>query len=257
MKDLQIVKFYQDELVVLEDEGKKLVALKPIVENLGLDWDGQRKRVNRDPVLSKGAVIMTAPSKGGLQDTLFLELGLLTLYLAKINASRVNKQLRPKLILYQTEVAEVLLKYFTGQLQTKPEPPTDELDILQGAINVLKEVRGKVNKLEEGQEQLAIRLDNTPIRSDGVKRTKVHQRIKQYAIVKGNAPVHFRQAHRRLRTYFDITAFDDIPLRRYDEAMSVLQAWIDEEEYQRNMQGELYEQNGAANEEFQKVDSLN
>ena len=254
MKDLQIVKFYQDELVVLEHEGKKLVALKPIVENLGLDWDGQRKRVNRDPVLSKGAVIMTAPSKGGLQDTLFLELGLLTLYLAKINASRVNKQLRPKLILYQTEVAEVLLKYFTD-----PKPPTlqTQAEINLAHAQAARQAELERQELKQDIKALENRLDNTPIRSDGVKRAAIQGKIKQYAYVLGGAPAHYQQAYRKLRPYFGITAFDDIPLRRYDEAMSVLQAWIDEEEYQRNMQGELYEQNGAANEEFQKVDSLN
>ena len=65
------------------------------------------------------------------------------------------------------------------------------------------------------------------------KRTKVHQRIKQYAIAKGGAPTHYSQAHRQFRAYFDITAYDDVPIRRYEEAMNVLQAWIDEEEHQK------------------------
>ena len=256
MKDLQIVKFYQDELVVLEHEGKKLVALKPIVENLGLDWGKQLRRAKNDPVIVKGMCLKVHTSKKGMQEMTFLELKLLAFYLAKIPVSRINKESRPKLILYQTECAEVLNNHFTGQAP-KPEPPADELEILESAIKTIRENRNKITELEAGQEQLIVRLDNTPIRSDGVKRAAIQGKIKQYAYVLGGAPAHYQQAYRKLRPYFGITAFDDIPLRRYDEAMSVLQAWIDEEEYQRNMQGELYEQNGAANEEFQKVDSLN
>ena len=51
--------------------------------------------------------------------------------------------------------------------------------------------------------------------------------------------------YRKLRLYFEVTAFDDIPIRRYDEAMDVVQAWIDEEGYKSKQQQTLYEGNGA------------
>ena len=241
---LQVVRFHEDELTVLESEDKKLVALKPIVENLGLNWDSQRQKINRDPVLSKGTVVITAPSNGGPQDMTFLELKLLAFYLAKITITRVNKKSRPKLILYQTECADVLNNYFTGQLQA----PQDDLDMLEVAVKVMRENRNKIAQLEQGQEELTVRLDNTPIRSDGVKRAAVQGKIKQYAYVLGGAPAHYQQAYRKLRPYFGITAFDDIPLRRYDEAMNVIQAWIDEEMYLKQQQVSLYNQNGASND---------
>ena len=129
------------------------------------------------------------------------------------------------------------------ELEQKP----DELDILEGAIKVIREVRSKVNQLEQGQEenkqgleQLTTRLDNTPIRSDGVKRAKIQGKIKQYAFALGGAPAHYQKVYRKLRPYFGITAFDDIPIRRYEEAINVIQAWIDEENYQKNQQG-LYQ----------------
>ena len=51
-----------------------------------------------------------------------------------------------------------------------------------------------------------------------------------------------------------LTAFDDVPLRRYEEAMSVIQACIDEQDYLKKQQGGLYSGNGKVLE--QKKDAF-
>ena len=244
---LQVFDFNGQEIRTFEVDGEPHLSAKDVCNILGIKNVSQALRCLDDD--EKGRVLND--TLGGKQEVLTVnEAGFYTLVLG--SRKKIAKPLK-RFVAH--EVLPSIRK--TGKYEVEKQNPTDELEILQGAINVLKEVRGKVNKLEAGQEQLTIRLDNTPIRSDGVKRAAIQGKIKQYAYVLGGAPAHYQQAYRKLRPYFGITAFDDIPLRRYNEAMSVLQAWIDEEEYQRNMQGELYEQNGAANEEFQKVDSLN
>ena len=222
--------------------------MKPIVENLGIDWGKQLRNFKADPVLSKGMYLKSIPSKGGSQDITFLELKLLAFYLAKITITRVNKKSRPKLILYQTECAEVLNNYFTGQISSK-QAPQDDLDMLEFAVKVMRENRNKIAQFEQGQEELIVRLDNTPIRSDGVKRASVQDKIKQYAYVLGAKGSNYKQAYRKYKNDFEVTAFDDVPLRRYDEAMSVIQAWINEEDYLKQQQGSLYSQNGAPNDQ--------
>lgn len=51
------VTFYEDEImaVVVDEGGERVVyiPLRPICDYLGLNWSGQRQRINRDPVLSK------------------------------------------------------------------------------------------------------------------------------------------------------------------------------------------------------------
>ena len=48
------IPFYEDRLIVqLGEDGEIYVALRPIVEALGLDWSAQYRRVQRDPVLSE------------------------------------------------------------------------------------------------------------------------------------------------------------------------------------------------------------
>jgi hypothetical protein len=49
-------------------------AIKPICERLGVDWEGQRQRIQRDPVLAKGTCVIKVPSAQGLQDTVALSL---------------------------------------------------------------------------------------------------------------------------------------------------------------------------------------
>lgn len=53
----------QEILSVIKDK-KRYIVPKQICQNLGLDWDSQRKRIERDSVLSEGTVVMTVPSSG-------------------------------------------------------------------------------------------------------------------------------------------------------------------------------------------------
>jgi hypothetical protein len=88
------------------------VAMKPICENIGLDWDGQRQKINRHPILSKGKVMITAPSNGGLQEMLMLPVNFLNGWLFGIDSNRVKPEIRDRLIAYQTECFEVLANHF-------------------------------------------------------------------------------------------------------------------------------------------------
>jgi hypothetical protein len=64
------------ENLIVDDESVH-VALKPIVEGMGLDWKSQYRRVSDDPILSKGMVTMTIPSGGGPQETVCLPLSMI------------------------------------------------------------------------------------------------------------------------------------------------------------------------------------
>ena len=60
------VVFYDDEItavLVAEDERQEVyVPVRPICDFLGIDWSSQRRRINRDPVLSEVtmSVVITA-----------------------------------------------------------------------------------------------------------------------------------------------------------------------------------------------------
>lgn len=51
---IQTIQFNHQSLVTFEQNGTHYTAMKPICENIGLCWDGQRQRIQRDEVLSEG-----------------------------------------------------------------------------------------------------------------------------------------------------------------------------------------------------------
>lgn len=72
---LASVDFHGHALTVITGpEGEHLVAMKPICEAIGLQWEAQLKRIKRHPVLSQGMSIMDTPSAGGEQETTCLPL---------------------------------------------------------------------------------------------------------------------------------------------------------------------------------------
>ena len=99
------------------------VALKPICENLGLDWDGQRQKIKRHPILSKGAVMITAPSNGGLQEMLMLPLKMLNGWLFGIDSTRVKSEIKDSVIKYQEECFDVLANHFMPKRNALVELP--------------------------------------------------------------------------------------------------------------------------------------
>lgn len=88
------------------------VALKPICENLGLDWASQFSRIKRHPILSKGVVMITTPSNGGLQEMMMLPLKMLNGWLFGIDSSRVKAEIKDAVIKYQEECFDVLANHF-------------------------------------------------------------------------------------------------------------------------------------------------
>ncbi len=108
----QIVKFNNQDVPVFFHENKPHVLMKPICINIGLDWDSQKKRINRHPILSQGKVMMTSPTKGGEQDFIALPIGYLNGWLFGIDVNRVKPEIKDTLIKYQLECYDVLYKHF-------------------------------------------------------------------------------------------------------------------------------------------------
>ena len=112
MNTITTIDFNGQPLITIEQDGIHYTAVKPICENIGLNWDAQRKRISRDDVLSEGAVIMTAPSKGGNQEMLCLPIDYLNGWLFGVDAKRVKPEIKDTLIQYKKECYKVLHDYW-------------------------------------------------------------------------------------------------------------------------------------------------
>lgn len=56
---LSTIQFYGQSLITIEQDGKYYVAMRPICDNIGLDWTAQAQRIKRDEVLNSTVVIIT------------------------------------------------------------------------------------------------------------------------------------------------------------------------------------------------------
>lgn len=119
------VTFHGTELYAFRVGDLVLVALKPIVEGMGLTWHGQFERVKRDPILKEGIRMIRIPSKGrgGPQETVCLPLDLLHGWFFRIDSGRVRDEtIRNKVLLYQRECYDVLAAHFLkGQIVAVPQ----------------------------------------------------------------------------------------------------------------------------------------
>ena len=109
MSELRQVPFHGTHIIVTDDQ---LVALRPVCEAMGLDFDGQRKRLRRTSWAT--AVIMTAVGADGKsREMLAVDRRTFTMWLATIETGRLkNERARRMVELFQREAADALDRYF-------------------------------------------------------------------------------------------------------------------------------------------------
>lgn len=137
------INFHGATIPTFNVEGVIRVAMKPICDAIGLGWQSQWHRIKRHPVLSKGVVMMTTPSKGGIQKHLTLPLNKLNGWLFGVDVSRVKPEIREKLVEYQEECFDALSDYWQKGQAVNPRTATpDERSGLRAAVTMLTTKRG-------------------------------------------------------------------------------------------------------------------
>jgi hypothetical protein len=130
------VQFHDQSLTAAVIDGKPFVAMKPICDNIGLHWEGQRQRITRHPVLNSVTCMTQATGTDGKHyEMLMLPLDYLNGWLFGIDVSRIKEELKPRLIDYQRECFRVLADHFLPQpaagkrLPAKPEGGCPRYDV--------------------------------------------------------------------------------------------------------------------------------
>lgn len=122
--EVMTANFYGAELYGVRVGDKVAIALKPIVEAIGLAWQAQLARLKRDPVLSEGITVMVIPSEGGPQETVGLRLDLIPGWLFTISTRRVSDHtIREKITLFRRECFSVLSEHFLGKRKVRGNGP--------------------------------------------------------------------------------------------------------------------------------------
>ena len=182
--DEKSVDFYGDELTAVRlENGSVFVSIGQMCSALGLDAQGQRRRMERHTVLARGLGTAKLTTSGGPQTTYVLRVDLVPLWLSGIRATSVNDEARPKLERFQSEAAAVLWEAFqTGRL-TGDDPLETLLAQNTEAVQAYKVLTAMAN-LARHQILLEARVASVEERLEDIE-----------TMLQGHAAVSYHQAH--------------------------------------------------------------
>lgn len=252
------VVFYDDEitavLVQIEDEEKVYVPLKPVCDFLGVSWSGQRRRINRDAVLSEEVrsvnVTFTEPTRTRQIAMLCLPLDYISGFLFSINADRTKPEIKEKLIRYQRECYRILADAFLAPPLAVQPVDSDQQSLMQlhnmalliaSTTKEMMEVRrlslSNETRLDAAREYLRgmnNRLKVVEQRTRSGSLTEEQAREVQYRVnliaqeltVHDPAAKHFGGVYEALRQETMSTSYKSIPMRGYESALSFLDNWL-------------------------------
>lgn len=248
--------FYGDELTAFRvEDGSVYVPIRPICERLGVDWSSQRQRIHRDPVLARYFVVVTTTKSGrGNPNMAALRLDYLNGWLFGINASRVNPDIRDRLIRYQEECYRVLAEAFQQQrvtaapsvqdidldelLRSSDSPEAQAYRIALAIANIarqqlvlrhqLEEQAGRLETHEQRLELLEARLGDPARAITVAQASRISQAVKTIALELGkrSGRNEFGGVYGELYRRFDIAGYRELPAAKYEAAMRFLSQWF-------------------------------
>lgn len=130
------VQFHGQPIITAMVAGVAYIAMRPIVENIGIDWAGQTVKLRNQKDKFNCCDIAMVASDKKVRDFLCIPLRKLNGWLFSINPAKVRADIRDKLIAYQEECFTVLHDYWTkGVVVRKPETTVDDRTPLRGIVN--------------------------------------------------------------------------------------------------------------------------
>ncbi|EMI3832148.1 phage antirepressor N-terminal domain-containing protein [Escherichia coli] len=133
------VPFNGQQILTAVAAGVTYVAMRQIVENIGIDWTGQSVKLRKMKDKFNCRDISMVAADGKLRKLLCIPLKKLNGWLFSINPEKVRADIRDKLIQYQEECFSVLHDYWTKGKEENARKKTsvDDRTPLRDAVNML------------------------------------------------------------------------------------------------------------------------
>lgn len=145
MTEIVRIPFHGDDVLCVSEDGKPRLVLKPALENIGVDyWTQVEKLRARSWATTSQSPVVAADGK--VRDMVTVDVRTFLMLLATIDEKRVGKDVAPKLIAYQAEVADAIEAYWTQGGAINPRATEDQL----AAIAARAEAQMRVLSLMPG-----------------------------------------------------------------------------------------------------------
>lgn len=110
--ELVHVPFHDDDVLLVNMSGEPHVVLRPALENIGLDYSTQLKKLQGRSWATVGQC-PTVGADGRIREMVTVDVRTFLMLLATVNESSVSDAIRPALIAYQREIADAINAYWT------------------------------------------------------------------------------------------------------------------------------------------------
>lgn len=233
MNELEIkrVPFMGTELMAARDtDGQIWAGVRWMCDGIGLSKSqskSQVEKINEDKVLSKGVGNFRLPTAGGMQDAYCLKLDFVPLWLAKISITptmeRETPELAARLMEYQLKAKDVLAAAFvpTAGGYTKFSKELQAIFMLD-------------NRTVQHEQRIAA-LEDSMVVDYGQQRTLTAQvNVVVAALGGSDSPAYhdknvrgrtYSECNRDIQNWFRVNSRNNIPHRRFDEAVEYIQRW--------------------------------
>lgn len=114
------IPFHNRAITMIDHDGKPFVAMRPIVDGMGLDWKSQQRKL-QSRFASTVAIMTTVAEDGRQREMLCLPLEKLPAWLLTINPKKVNPAAREAVERYQAESEAALWAYWTTGIARRDE----------------------------------------------------------------------------------------------------------------------------------------
>lgn len=121
MCTLYPVAFHGDTIFCIDYQNQPFTPMRPIVENMGLDWGGQAVKLKANKERWTVEIISTVAQDGVEREMLSMPVRKLPAWLNSINPKKVRPELRPKIELYQAESDDALWNYWMNGMAERAE----------------------------------------------------------------------------------------------------------------------------------------
>ena len=186
------VEFHGTPLTVITTEaGQRFVAMRPICDAIGLQWEAQLKRIRRTEVLNSTMSMMDmVAADGKARQLLCLPLDYLNGWLFGIEVNRAKPEIRERLKEYQRECYQALYAYWNDGIAINPR--------VAYAVNPGDKLTAE--EAETLRLMLKSAVDRQPKEKQGVLMMRGWSKLK----------AHFKVGYR------------DIPRHEFSEAVSII-----------------------------------
>jgi len=214
-------------LAIKTDDGKVYASVNNFCNELGVDFSGQLQKLKKHKVLKKRCRVIPIPSKGGIQETLCLEIKSIALWLATISPSKIKEEMQERFEVFLERAEETLAKEFLGPQETKKEPEYILPKNFAEALRLLADTTEAKEKLEAENKELlpqALLLktytDTTELKTLG----QIGYKLKPYGL--GPKKIF---AFLRKHNVLTLMGNENYPQHRYTDFFkieAVLRKWI-------------------------------